>query len=81
MEMKRTKGGERKKNQEGDGSGREKVRQGDGKCSGEKRYLCLSVVSTVGRLLKGSLVHGASGKKRAAVWKTADGTKSPKLAH
>lgn len=74
------KGGE-KKNQEEDGSGREKVRQGDGKCSGEKGYLCLSVFSTVGRLLKGSLVHRVSGKKRAAVWKTADGTKSPKLAH
>lgn len=36
--------------------GREKVRQGDGECSGEKGYLCLSVVSTAGCLLKGSQV-------------------------
>lgn len=35
---------------------RKKVRQGDGKCSGEKGYLCLGVVGTAGRLLKGSQV-------------------------
>lgn len=36
--------------------GRVKVRQRDGKCSGEKGYLCLSVVGTAGCLLKGSQV-------------------------
>lgn len=39
MEMKNTKGRKKrkkgKKNRKGDGNGEEKVRQGDGKCSGE----------------------------------------------
>ena len=35
---------------------RKKVRQGDGECSGEKGYLCLGVVGTAGRFLKGSQV-------------------------
>lgn len=64
--------------------GREKVRQGDGECSGEKGYLCLSVVSTAGCLLKGSQVSyrvREKKKKGAAVWKMVDGTKSSKLLH
>lgn len=34
------------------GEQRKKVRQRDEKCSGEKGYLCLGVISTVGHLLK-----------------------------
>lgn len=43
-------GGEREREE------RKKVRQGDGKCSGEEGYLCLGVVGTAGRHLKGSQV-------------------------
>lgn len=43
---------------------RKKVRQRDGKCSGEKGYLCLGVVGTAGRLLKGSQVLYRVREKR-----------------
>lgn len=74
MEMKNTMGRKKrkkgKKNRKGDGNGGEKVRQGDGKCSGgggEGGYLCLSVSSAAGRLLKGSLVAGEpTGRTRGA---------------
>lgn len=50
------KGKVRERKALGEREERKKVRQGDGKCSGEKGYLCLGVVGTAGRLLKGSQV-------------------------
>ena len=49
---------ERRRERERESAGRKKVRQGDGKCSGEKGYLCLGVVGAAGCLLKASHVRG-----------------------
>lgn len=46
-------------------AGKKKVRQGDGKCSGEKGYLCLGVVGAAGRLLKASHVEEVGERERA----------------
>lgn len=54
MEIQKGRVEERKTS--GEREGRKKVRRGDGKCSGEKRYLCLGVVGAAGRRLKGSQV-------------------------
>lgn len=53
-EIQKGRAGEKKTLREGEE--KKKVRQGDGKCSGEKGYLCLGVVGSAGRLLKGSQV-------------------------
>lgn len=62
----------KRKNQKEKDTGREKVRRSDGKCSGEKGYLCVSVVSTAGCHLKGSQASYGGREKRTAVRKMAD---------
>lgn len=62
-------------------AGKKKVRQGDGKCSGEKGYLCLGVVGAAGRLLKASHVQAERERELESgclkdVWQN----KEPKIA-